>query len=256
MPIVGSEQMKHRSQTIGILLLILTSVIPLSGQEEEEKFPSWQGNVSLGMSMNKGNSNTTDFSFDFTADHRFSEKIVWRNSGLVMYGQADRVTTKEAYQLGTALNWNHSARILSYFRVQGVRDRFKNYDYRFLPGLGLGYKLLTREKLKLMLSSGLSLVTTRFYDTGDRDTYAALALSDEFIWDISENAQFNQKWELNFNFEDFGHVVWHLEASLITNLIKSWAVKLTFVNSHDSKPIGDGIKKNDYSFIAGISKKF
>ncbi len=247
--------MRHRSIPTGILFLLLV-LIPLQGQDEEAKIPRWQGNVSLGLSLNRGNSDTTDVSFDFTADHILSEKIEWRNRGLALYGQADQVTTKETYQLGTAINLNHSERILSYYRVQGIRDRFKNYDYRFLPGLGVGFKLLTREDLKFTLSSGLSLIATRFYDTGDRDSYAALAISDEFTWDISENAQFNQKWEVNLNFEDFGHVVWQFEASLITNIVKSWAVKLTFINSHDGKPVGDGIEKDDYSFIAGISKKF
>ncbi len=248
--------MIRRLKIFGILLVILVSVVPLGGQDEEEEAPTWTGNVSLGLSLNKGNSDTTDFSFDFTADHHFSPKLEWRNSGLVLFGKTEKVTSKETYQLGTAINWHHSERILSYYRIQGVRDRFKNYDYRFLPGLGVGYKILTQEQMKLTLSGGLSLVSTQFYDTGDRDSYAALALSDEFTWDISEQAQFNQKWELNFNLEDFDHIVWHLEASLMANIIKSWAVKLTFINSHDGKPMGDGIEKDDYSFLAGISKKF
>lgn len=249
--------MIHLSKTIGVVLVVVVACIPLwGGQDEEGEPPKWAGNVSLGLSLNKGNSDTLDVSFDFAADHRFSSTIDWRNSGHVLFGKADQVTTKETYLLTTGIQWHHSERILSYYRVQGIRDRFKNYDYRFLPGLGAGYQILTQEKLKLTLSTGLSLVATQFYDTGDRESYAALALTDEFTWDISENAQFNQKWELNFNFEDFGQIVWQLEASLITTLIDSWAVKLTFINSHDSKPTGEGIKQDDYSFVAGISKKF
>ena len=249
-------EMKHRSNTIGILFLILVLVIPLAGQDEENEAPKWTGHVSLGLSMNKGNSETLDVSFDFKADHRFSQKVEWRNSGLLLFGKADQVTTKETYMLSSGIDWHHSERILSYYRVQGTRDRFKNYDYRFLPGLGVGFKVLTREKFELTLSSGLSLVTTQYHDTGNRSSYAGLSLSDEFTWDITEHAQFNQKWELNFGFNDFSHVVWHFEASLITNIIDSWAVKLTFINSHDGKPVGEGIEKDDYSFIAGISKKF
>jgi len=248
--------MKHRSNTIGILLLILVLIIPLAGQDEENEARKWTGNVSFGLSMNKGNSETLDVSLDFKADHRFSQKVEWRNSGLLLFGKADQATTKETYTLSTGIDWHHSERILSYYNVMGTRDHFKNYDYRFLPGLGVGYKILTSERLHLTLSSGLSLVTTQYHDTGDRSSYAGLSLSDEFTWDITEHAQFNQKWDLNFRFNDFSHYLWHFEANLITNIIKSWAVKLTFINGHDSKPVGDGIKKNDYSFLAGINKKF
>jgi len=248
--------MIRRLKIFGIMLVILVTVVPLQGQDEEEEAPKWAGNVSLGLSLNKGNSDTTDFSFDFSADHHFSPKVEWRNSGLVLFGKTDKVTSKETYRIGTGIEWHHSERMYSYYRVQGERDRFKNHDYRLLPGLGAGYNILAREKLKFTLSGGLSLVATQFYDSGDWDSYAALALSDEFTWDISEQAQFNQKWELNFNLEDFNHVVWQLEASLMANIIGSWAVKLTFINSHDGKPVGDGIEKDDYSFLAGISKKF
>jgi len=248
--------MKHISKTIGILIGILVFVFPLQAQDGEDGAQKWAGYVSLGLSLNKGNSDTLDVSFDFQADHSFSQKFEWRNSGLILFGKADQATTKESYLLSTGINWHHTARILSYYHVQGTRDRFKNYDYRVLPGLGVGYKILTREKSKLTLSGGLSLVTTQYFDTGDHTSYVGLSLSDEFTWDITEQAQFNQKLELNFRFNDFNHYLWHFEANLITNIIKSWAVKLTFINGHDSKPVGEGIKKNDYSFLAGISKKF
>jgi len=240
--------MKHRSKIIASLLFILVSVLPLPGQDEEKEARKWTGNVSLGLSLNKGNSDTLNVSFDFTADHRISKKVEWRNSGLLLFGKAGKITIKETYQLYTGINWHHSERILTYYSVQGIRDIFKNYEHRILPGLGVGYKILTREKFKLTLTGGLSLVATEYHDTGDRTSYAGLDFSDEFTWNISEYAQFNQKWRLNFNVQDFNHALWQFEANLITMLIKSLAVKLTFINSHE--------KKDDYSFLAGISMKF
>jgi hypothetical protein len=46
------------------------------------------------------------------------------------------------------------------------------------------------------------------------------------------------------------------EANLITAIVRSWSVKLTFIDNLDNKPVGFGVKKNDITLIAGTSRKF
>ncbi len=132
----------------------------------------------------------------------------------------------------------------------------KNYSYQIIPGIGAGYKVVAKEAVTLALSGGLSEVFTRFQNSKETESFLGIVLGDHFVWKISETSELNQKWEWNFDTSDPEHYLSNLEANLITTLIQSWSVKLTVLNRHDSKPVGDGIKKNDFSFLAGISLKF
>jgi len=47
-----------------------------------------------------------------------------------------------------------------------------------------------------------------------------------------------------------------LRPTSITAIAERWSVKLTFIDTYDSQPVGIGIEKNDITFIAGLSWKF
>ena len=235
--------------------LVLCLSLCTTAQEAEET-PKWKGDLGLSLTINRGNSDNTNFSFTFNATGRLSEKIEWVNNGLFQYARTAKVTSAELYQLGTRINWNHTERIFSYYDLAGIRDQFKNYAYRFLPGIGAGYKLVNLEYLSFALKGGLTYAFTKYYDTEETDSFLGIVVSDEFVWKFSDTAELNQKWDINLDTSDSKHYLSYFEVNLLAQLIKSWSVKLTFINRYDSKPVGEGIKKSDSSFLAGISWKF
>ncbi len=246
-----------RTELLAVLLIwTLGFASGLSAQDEEMPPSKWNGDASLGLSLSRGNSDATHFSFAFNAAGSLSDKIEWVNSLLFLFGQTDKLTNTETYQLASRINWTHSGRFFSYYDVQMIRDRFKNYSYRISPGIGAGYKLVANETVTLALSGGLSEVFTRYHDSHENDSFLGIVLGNQFVWKISDASELNQKWEWNFDTSQSAHYLSNLEANLITNLIKNWAVKLTVLNRTDSQPVGDGFKKNDFSFLAAISWKF
>jgi putative salt-induced outer membrane protein YdiY len=238
------------------LLLAVGFVSLLAAQEAEPPEPPWSGNASLGVSLSRGNSDLTNISLTLNILGRLSKSIEWSNSGLFLFGKAGKVTNSETYQLASRANWQHTGRIFSYYEIQGIRDRLKNYSYRILSGVGVGYQLVSADNVSLAVSGGLTDVLTRYHDTGDTDSFLGITIGNQFVWKISGSAEFNQKWEWNFDTTEPEHFLSNLEANLITTLINNWSVKLTILNRHDSRPVGEGIKKNDISFLAGISAKF
>ena len=247
----------HGSFRIAVTFaLALGLVSPLVSQEAEPKPPPWSGDASLGLSLTRGNSDLTNVSVTLNVLGRLSDSIEWSSSALYLFGKAEKITSSETYQLGSRLNWTHTDRVFSYYEVRGIRDRFKNYSHRIIPGVGVGYKLVSSDDLSLAVNAGLTEVLTRYYDTGDNDSFLGLTAGNQLVWKISESAEFNQKWELNFDSREPEHYLSNLEANLITTLIGSWSVKLTILDRYDSRPVGQGIEKNDISFLAGISAKF
>ena len=238
------------------ILLILSFVYVSYAQEKKEEVPHWKGDVSLGLSLARGNTRSSNFSFTFSAGGPVGKNLKWENKGMYLFADVDDTTSAESAEIDTRLDWSHTTRFFSYYEFQAIRDRFKNYSYRLLPGLGVGYKVVDQKILSLVLDAGLAEVLTKYYDTGDTASYTGVRGGEAFVWKISETAEFNESAQVTSDLSDLGRYFLRLEANLITAITGSWSVKLTFIDSYDSRPVGLGIKKNDTVLVAGISRKF
>jgi putative salt-induced outer membrane protein YdiY len=240
------------------LVLVISLALSLGAFGQGEEPPHWKGNVSLGLSLARGNSRSTTFSFTFAAAGPANQAntLMWANKAIYLFGEMDGETGAENLLLASRLDWRHSDRLYSYYELQGVRDRFKNYSSRILPAVGAGYNVIAGETVTLGLDAGLTQVFTKYYDTGDSDSETALKLGELLVWNISETSEFNEKAEIVPAVADLGRFFLRLEANLVTAIAQSWSVKLTLIDSYDNKPVGPGIKKNDIAFIAALSRKF
>jgi putative salt-induced outer membrane protein YdiY len=220
--------------------------------------PRWKGSVSLGLSLTQGNAQSSSFSFTFATDGPVNKAktVMWANKAICVFGEMDGETSAENILVASRLDWQHTGRLYSYYEIQGIRDRFKNYGFRILPAVGLGYKVISAETITLGLDAGLSQVIARYYDTDDTESYTGLKFGGQLTWTISETAEYNTKAEFTPEISEFSRYFVRLEANLVTAIAKSWSVKLTFIDSYDNNPVGPGIKKNDVTFIAGLSRKF
>jgi len=239
--------------TLIVSLCLATGIL---AQEEGNKENKWGGDAALGLSFARGNTDTTNISFTFSINGPLSKSIDNTNKAYFLLSKEKEITNAESMGLDSQINWKHSARFFSYYEIQGLRDRFKNYSYRILPGLGLGYKIVALENVQLSASAGLSQVFTKYYDSDETDSYTGIALGNEFTWKVSPNAEIFQSLNLNADVSELSHYFLQFEVSLASAITKGLSVKLTLMDKYDNKPVGEGIKKNDVSFIAGLSAKF
>lgn len=249
----------NRTKAFALLATLFFLPAMDSRADEGKKEPvHWKGDVSLGLSLARGNSQSSSFSFTFAADGPVNKAntLMWVNKAIYVFGEMDGETSAENLLLASRLDWNHSARFYSYYELQGIRDRFKDYSYRLLPAFGFGYKIIASEAVGLSLDAGLSRVITKFYDSGEIESYTGLKIGEQLTWKISETSEFNEKAEIAPDVSELSRYFLRFEANLITAIAKSWSVKLTFIDNYDNKPVGPEIKKNDVTFIAGVSRKF
>lgn len=241
-------------EIIGILFLLV--IVPGKGQDTQEAKKTWAGDVSLGLALTRGNTDTSNLSFSFSANKNISAEWEWHSSGSFLLGKIKNQTNAESLSLSSGINWKHSARVFSYFKLQALRDRFKNYDYRLLPTIGVGYKLISSEKTDFSMEIGFSEVFTRYRDSGNTESYLGISWGNSLSWNISPNAELKQKFTFNTDLTDFPHFFAQLEMSLAAAIAKGWALKVSLIDSFDNQPVGEGIKKNDAAFLAGLSMKF
>jgi putative salt-induced outer membrane protein YdiY len=235
--------------------LILCLFLGLHAQETENEGKKWSGDASVGFALARGNTETTNLSVTLSATGPLSETIDSKNKAYFLLNKQKEFTNAESMGLESHIQWKHTERFFSYYGIQGLRDKFKNYSYRLLPGLGLGYKFIEQEKVLLSGNAGLSQVLTKYYNSGETDSYTGIALGNEFVWKISPTAEIFQSLSLTTNISDLSHTFLQLEISLASAITKGLSLKLTLMDKFDNKPVGD-IKKNDLSFIAGLSAKF
>jgi putative salt-induced outer membrane protein len=248
--------MSRLKRTLIIVTLILGLGTGLCAEESDEKINDWSGDAAVGFALAKGNTNTTSFSMTLSAKGPISKSLVNSNKAFFMLNKENDIINAESMGLETQIDWQHTERFYSYYQILVLRDRFKNQSYRILPSLGLGYKIVNTEMLQLSASAGVSKVFTKYYDTGETDSYTGFELGNQFSWKISESAEFTQALGITADFSELGRYFLRIEASIASAITKGLSMNLTVMENYDNKPVGEGIKKNDISFLAGLSAKF
>jgi putative salt-induced outer membrane protein YdiY len=252
------KEMKRTLKVLLILGLSLSMTIGAFAQEQEEqKDPmKWNGDLSFGISVAKGNTDAFTLSFTFAANKKLSEKFEWKNRGIFLGGRSDGVVNSQSLELTSTGEWNHSPRFFSHYEIHGIHDRFRNFKYRIVPSIGVGYKLVQSEASELSLKSGLSETFTKFYNSGETASFAGVFIGNDFLWKISSSAEFKQLSSFGLDLSDTKHVLAQIEMSLSAAIVKNWAIKLSLIDKYDSAPETEGVKKNDLTFLTNISWKF
>ncbi|MGD8538041.1 MAG: DUF481 domain-containing protein [Candidatus Aminicenantes bacterium] len=227
-----------------------------SAQEEENRPRGWNGDVSLGIALARGNSNTTNISLSFTAEKLLTKTIEWANRGSYLLGRTAETKNSESIEVTSTAKWTHTAKLFSLIEITVLQDKFKNYTYRIIPHLGMGYTIIRSDTAEVSLKSGISGVFTKFEDSGEKDYFNALMMGNEFIWKISPTAEFLQNFTINSNFAQLNNYFVRLEMSLSAAIAKGWALKLSLIDKYESLPVGEDIKKNDLIFLTNLSLKF
>jgi putative salt-induced outer membrane protein YdiY len=216
------------------------------------KYP-WQNAVSLGLTMTRGNSDTTLFTADYLAQRKtpFDEYKIDVNGS---YGDQDSRETVNNYK--AYAQWNHlfTPRFYTYGRVDGLRDIIADVNYRANIGPGLGYYLLKDTNTTLAAEGGGSFEGQRLDDTGDQ-TFATLRLADRFEHKVNDHVRLWENAEILPQVDDFDNYIVNFEAGVEASLSKSFSLKTFLDDNYDNNP-APGKLKNDAKIVAALGYKF
>ena len=237
-----------------LLLVIMTSLC--FSQESEPKKERWSGDMSLGIAMTRGNSETLSVSFSFGLKKKLGEKLEWFNSGFYLYNQDEKKKSAESMGFTTRLNWLKRNRFYSYYEFQILRDIFKDYNYRLIPSAGLGYKLIDSKSFGFTLYGGLTQVITKYKSTSGNESFTGVKVGNKLAWKFSPTSELNQMIEFISRLSKVEEFFIRFELGLAAAVSKKWALSFSFLNTYDSHPPKMEINKNDAALIAGINYKF
>lgn len=252
-----------RAFLAGETLLALTVVLLLAGTARAQEPlcpcpppspppPAWKGSLGGGLSLTGGNSETNSYNLDFALKHDPKQKSIFKIDGSYLRTDTDGEATVDRTGLGARYEYalKGGGRLFAFGEIRYLRDVLKDVDYLITPTLGIGYRLVDHDDLKLGVDGGVGLAFEKLAGI-DATTSGAVNAGESLVWKLSGSASIVHTARGLWKMDDFGDAYYHLEVGILASLTSRFDLKLSFADDYKSKPPADK-KKNDTAVLATI----
>lgn len=186
----------------------------------------FSGRVALGYLATGGNTENETFSSNFDLDWN---RAPWHHAltGAAVRASTDNVTTAEAYSLDWQSDYDLSERSYVFGLIAWNDDQFSGYDQQIRAVLGYGRRFIATERHALNGEVGAGARQADLRD-GTNEDETILRLSGDYLWIISETAEFSQSLAIESgSFNTYTETVTRLTADIRGNLsiVFSYTIK-------------------------------
>jgi putative salt-induced outer membrane protein len=235
--------------------LVADEPCPCAEKKEPPSPPAFTGNVGFGVSINSGNTSSTNLSFTLGLKYDPKTRNLVKLDGYYLYGRADGETNTQKANFTLRDEYSFSELFFAFGEVGYLYDRFKGITYLITPTVGAGYKVVKTKAVTLDFSAGVGLVAEQ--DEGlPQSTSGSFSVGEGFEWKISSWATLTQHasglWKMN-NTSDY---FFHVDAGLVSPISRVFEMKIAYVLDYKNEPYPPTLDKTDSSFIAALGAKF
>ena len=217
--------------------------------------PVFAGNVSFGLGVTSGNSDTTNINAGYEFKWAPPGPNVLKSGGLFLYGKTDGVVSTEQYGLNVRDEYSLNPRTFLFGEVRYLHDKFKGIEYLVAPTGGIGFKLVAQPKTELSLSGGLGGVWEKNYDV-DLKSNGAVTFEEKLTVKLSPAVTVGQSFYSLWNIGDFDDGLYVFRANLAAALAGNLQFKAEFADTYKTKIPANITDKNDIALIMAIVYKF
>ena len=212
----------------------------------------WESSVSAGLTLARGNTDTTLFSADFLTQKKtpFDEYRIGLGGAYGEQNSSDTVNNYKAFG-----QWNHlfNERFYGFLRAEGLRDFIADVDYRLTIGPGAGYYLLKETNTMLAVEAGVNFEAQQL--GGEDQNFATVRLAERFEHKFHDRARLWQNVEIFPQVDKLDNYVVNFEIGLEAAITKTVSLKACLDDSYANRPAADRLK-NDMKIVAGVAYKF
>lgn len=213
--------------------------------------PGWGGSAGAGLALNGGNSDNQSFNLSADLFYDPQKRNVFKLSGLYLRSDSNGARTVDKSALGLRDEIKLGARWFAFADVGYQRDRFKNLDRLLAPGAGIGYDLVTEDRVTLTAEAGLALALEKLTDQAGT-TKGALRAGQRLSWKVSETATVGQAFGALWKFQDFADAYYHLEGNVTAAVARRLQLRVAYIADLKNKPASRALKKRDNTFLATL----
>lgn len=233
------------------------SVLTMRSKSEQAAVGAWGGFLDSGLSLSRGNSDTTNFTLGASAVRSTDrdKTSVFVTSLLAKNTTAGiSTTTASAINGGLRYDYNLSDRLFAFAFTNFDHDRFQDLDLRNVIGGGLGYHAVKTAATTFDLFGGASL-NQEFFSTGLTRRSGELVLGEALDHKLNVAVNLHERLEFYPNLSEIGEYRMVFDTAAITKLSKylSWQIDLS--DRYLSNPVF-GLKGNDLLLTTGVRVTF
>jgi putative salt-induced outer membrane protein YdiY len=222
--------------------------------------PPWTGSIAFGLSLNRGNTDTTNFNLSGDATYDPKTDDVCRFKGLYLRGDNNGTLAVDRFDMLGRYEHTFTGRVYGFVQVQFLKDHFKQIDYLWAPTFGVGYKLIATPQTTfrgLGAHLGVEQDAIPALDTAPASTVvhgSVVSASDKFEYQISDL-------EDHRAFSAFGTRTTLATPSAcspgsLAAMTTRTQLKAELLDTNQTRPPSQGVKNNDVALITALVYKF
>ncbi len=217
--------------------------------------PPLSGNVSVGLGITSGNTDTTNFNGSYEVKFDPKTNNVVKSNGLFLYGKTNGTLSNEQYGLSVRDEYTFHPRAFVFGEVRYLHDRFKGISYLLSPTVGVGYKVVDEKNTSISVSAGAGTVSEKDYGLDVR-TNGAVSFEEKLTHKLSASASVGQSASALWNMSGFGDALYLFGVNVTAALSGRFQLKVELLDTYKTRPPLPTLKSNDVALVTGIVYKF
>jgi putative salt-induced outer membrane protein YdiY len=217
----------------------------------------WSGFLQAGLSLTRGNSDTTNLALGANAvraTSRDKTSAYFTSLYATNKTSGSSLTTANAVRGGVRYELNLSDRAFAFGFGDAEFDEFQMLDLRLVLGGGLGYYVKKAERTQFQIFGGGSLNKEYFSDNTKR-TSGEVLVGEDLTTRLSDRVAFSQRFVLFPNLSEGGEFRATFDSALVTKLNTWLDWHITLSDRYLSDPVA-AAKKNDVLLTTGVRLSF
>ncbi len=213
----------------------------------------WHGSVSVGGTLNTGNTDRVVATVGADAERRFEHDRIGFHFLSRYAEENDNVTARSTYG---DMKFSHffSEKWYGYIGFQLLSDTFKDLNLRTTVGPGVGYQVWEDDIKSLSLEAGISYFSEDRISSSDRQ-FATARLAADYSHKLTSHISFTDQFVIFPSVESMGDYTLRNQAGIKTQLGSGWELKLANIWQRDSNP-SPGIKNDDLQWLLSLGYAF
>ena len=266
----GAGKLEVRTSDAGAVTISKDSVQSVRSKNEQAAYQAevdrlrnpglldlWSGAVDAGLSLTRGNADTTTFTLGMAAARTTPrDKLsVYAAALKATNGTGGKsLTTANAIRGGVRYDINLARRTFAFAFSDLEFDEFQKLDLRLVLGGGLGFHAIKSERTTLDVFGGGAL-NREYFSTGLKRSSGEALVGQELSHKLSGRTSLKERLVFFPNLSETGEYRLNFDTSAVTSLSKWLAWHVTLGDRYLSNPV-QGAKKNDLLLTTGIRVTF
>ena len=230
----------------------------------ESRLDLWSGNLSLGLTLRKGNTEEVQYNAIAKLQRRTpNTRLKFDYVGNLSSVDGQRSANNQ--RLGSEFDlWLSKRLYLVIPFAEYFTDEFQNINHRVTVSAGPAYYLIDTSKMRWSINAGPAYQSTRFDSVaaGAEDGYEAPAFftRTEFEWEVTKRIDLAAEYQGQFTTEDLGSALHHVVTTLDVELTSDFDLEVSFiwdrVESPQADDTGETPDNDDYRLVVGVKLSF